>query len=130
EKESRARMDLAAVVNFAEIVSRAGSGTDPSTEAFLEALETGEHGPGFGSVDKASADAVQVLTAHAASGQEFDTVVIAGATEGNFPSLTRPEPMFDLAALDGPIGRSERNRVRLQDERRLFNMVTARARRR
>jgi RecB family exonuclease len=38
--------------------------------------------------------------------------------------------MFDLAALEGPISQSERNRLRLQDERRLFDVVASRARRR
>ena len=55
---------------------------------------------------------------------------LSGAVEGNFPSLSRPEPMFDLAVLDGPISQSERNRARYEDERRLFRMVLGRARRR
>jgi RecB family exonuclease len=71
-----------------------------------------------------------VLTAHAAAGQEFDTVVVVGAVEGDFPSLARPEPMFDLGTLERRISRSERNRARLEDERRLFGMVLERARRR
>jgi RecB family exonuclease len=73
---------------------------------------------------------VRVLTAHGAAGQEFDTVVVAGAVEGNFPSLSRPEPMFDLAVLDRSVSQSERNRLRLEDERRLFGVVRTRARRR
>src|SRR5204862_5435499 len=75
-------------------------------------------------------DAVHVITAHGTAGLEFDTVIVAGTTEGNFPSLSRPEPMFDLAALDRLISQSERNRLRLEDERRLFRMVVDRARRR
>src|SRR5207237_215197 len=46
------------------------------------------------------------------------------------PSLTRPEPMFDLAVLDRTLTRSELVRFRLADERRLFRMVAGRARRR
>ena len=61
-------------------------------------------------------------------GTELDTVIVAGAVEGNFPSLSRPEPMFDLAALERPISQSERNRARLEDERRLFRMMLGRAR--
>ena len=38
--------------------------------------------------------------------------------------------MFDLAVLDGAMGRSERVRHRLEDERRLFGVVVGRARRR
>ena len=61
---------------------------------------------------------------------EFDTVLVAGAVEGNFPSLSRPEPMFDLAVLDRPDrSESERDRARLEDERRLFDVVLGRARR-
>ena len=45
-------------------------------------------------------------------------------------SLSRPEPMFDLTVLERPISQSERNRLRLQDERRLFEVVRTRARRR
>jgi RecB family exonuclease len=73
---------------------------------------------------------VQVLTAHGIAGMEFDTVVVVGAVEGDFPSLVRPEPMFDLAALEGELTRSERMRERLADERRLFVSVLGRARRR
>jgi RecB family exonuclease len=61
---------------------------------------------------------------------EFDSVVVVGAVEGDFPSLTRPEPMFDLAVLEGDTSRSGRMRDRLADERRLFASVLARARRR
>ena len=75
-----------------------------------------------------ASEAVRVLTAHGAVGTELDTVIVAGAVEGNFPSLSRPEPMFDLAALERPISQSERNRARLEDERRLFRMMLGRAR--
>ena len=71
-----------------------------------------------------------MLTAHATAGREFDTVIVLDALEGDFPSLSRPEPMFDLGALDGVVARSEINRRRLADERRLFAMVRSRARRR
>ena len=75
-------------------------------------------------------DAVHVLTAHGAAGREFHTVVVVGTVEGNFPSLSRPEPMFDLEALDRLVSQSDRNRARLEDERRLFRMVLGRARER
>ena len=73
---------------------------------------------------------MQVLTAHGTVGREFDTVLVSGVTEGNFPSLSRPEPMFDLAVLERAVTNAERNRERLDDERRLFDMVLARAKRR
>ncbi len=122
--------DLDTVVTFANVVAEASEQGDSGVEAFLEALDAGEHGPGWTAREQAEGDAVQVLTAHGTVGQDFDTVLVAGATEGNFPSLSRPEPMFDLAALQRVRSRSEQVRERLEDERRLFRMVVGRARRR
>jgi superfamily I DNA/RNA helicase len=130
ERSSGARREIDVVVGLSGVVAEAGESPDPSTEAFVRALDAGEHGPGYRGLDPASADAVRVLTAHGAVGTELDTVVVAGAVEGNFPSLSRPEPMFDLAALERPISQSERNRARLEDERRLFRMMLGRARNR
>ena len=122
--------ELDTVVTFANVVAEASEQGDAGVEAFLEALNAGEHGPGWIARESAEGDAVQVLTAHGTVGQEFDTVLVAGTTEGNFPSLSRPEPMFDLAALQRVRSRSEQVRERLEDERRLFRMVVGRARRR
>jgi superfamily I DNA/RNA helicase/RecB family exonuclease len=131
ERSSQGQRDLDAVLAFSEAVGRAGERADASVHAFLELLEGGREGPGLADVPgERSVDAVRVLTAHATAGLEFDSVLVVGATEGNFPSLARPEPMFDLAALEGPISQSERNRLRLADERRLFHVVATRARRR
>ena len=121
--------ELDTAVTFANVVAEASEQGDAGVQAFLEALDAGEHGPGWSAREVGRADAVQVLTAHGASGLEFDTVLVAGATEGNFPSLSRPEPMFDLAALQRIRSRSEQVRERLEDERRLFRMVLGRARR-
>jgi superfamily I DNA/RNA helicase/RecB family exonuclease len=123
-----ARSDLQAVLALADATERAGAGPDGSTAAFLDELEAGEEGPG-GAVDE-HGSGVHVLTAHACAGREFDSVFVVGAVEGNFPSVSRPEPMFDLAVLRGPIPQYERNRSRLEEERRLFRLVEARARRR
>ena len=125
---SEARRRLDAVVTFANVVSEAGAGGDTSVTAFLESLDAGEHGPGWTPREAGGADAVQVLTAHGAAGLEFHTVCVSGAVEGDFPSLARPEPMFDLATLERIATRSERVRDRLQDERRLFQMVLGTAR--
>jgi hypothetical protein len=119
---------LDTVVTFSDLVSEAADTGDASVAGFLEALDAGEHGPGWAAREAGGADAVQVLTAHGAAGLEFDTVIVAGAIEGNFPSLSRPEPMFDLTALERIASRSERLRDRLADERRLFRMVLGRAR--
>ena len=122
--------DLDAVLAFSRLVARAGVSSDPSVEAFLGLTEVSEGAPALAAQREGGRDVVEVLTAHAAAGLEFDTVIVVGAVEGDFPSLARPEPMFDLAALDGARSRSEVNRARLADERRLFNMAIGRARRR
>jgi superfamily I DNA/RNA helicase len=122
------RRELDSVVAFSSAVAEAGSAADPSVEAFLASVDAGERGPGFSAWERRDADAVQVLTAHGAAGREFHTVIVAGTVEGNFPSLSRPEPMFDLDALDRLVSQSDRNRARLEDERRLFRMVLGRAR--
>ncbi len=124
-----ARRELDTVVTFANLVAETDGGADKSVAAFLESLDAGEHGPGHSAWERGRPDAVHVLTAHGAMGHEFDAVVVAGVTEGNFPSLSRSEPMFDLAVLDRPITNAERNRERLEDERRLFDAVIERARR-
>lgn len=125
-----ARRELDTVVTFADAVSEADDGADKSVQAFLESLDAGEHGPGHSAWERSRPDAVRVLTAHGAVGREFEAVLVAGVTEGNFPSVHRPEPMFDLAVLDRVITNAERNRERLAEERRLFDTVIARARRR
>jgi len=124
------RRELDSLVAFSTAVAEAGSAADPSVEAFLASLDAGDRGPGFSAWERRETDTVQVLTAHAAAGREFDTVIVVGTVESNFPSLSRPEPMFDLDALDRPVSQSDRNRARLEDERRLFRMVLGRARRR
>ena len=130
ERDHHALVDLDAVVELSNAVAAAGATADPSTEAFLLSLDASEGAPSLASAAEADHDEVYVLTAHAAAGREFDTVIVLDALEGDFPSLSRPEPMFDLGALDGVIARSEINRRRLADERRLFAMVRSRARRR
>jgi RecB family exonuclease len=125
----RGRSDMEAIRSLADAVERVSQQDDPSVARFLELMDRGE-GPGFGAVDAEDADAVRVLTAHGAAGREFDTVVVAGVLEGNFPSLSRPEPMFDLDALERVTTQAQRNRHRLEDERRLFRVAVSRARRR
>ncbi len=130
EIDHHALVDLEAVVELSNAVASAGTAPDPSTEAFLLSLGATEGAPILAAGDDGSHDEVHVLTAHAVAGREFDAVFVLDALEGDFPSLSRPEPMFDLATLDDAIARSEINRRRLADERRLFGMVRSRARRR
>jgi superfamily I DNA/RNA helicase/RecB family exonuclease len=130
QASEESRRDLDAVVAFGAAVARAGERADATTAAFLEWLEAGEEGPGADFLAGWEPEGVRVLTAHGSVGLEFDSVFVAGVVEGDFPSLTRPEPMFDLAILDRRITQSERNRLRLEDERRLFRTVVGRAGRR
>jgi superfamily I DNA/RNA helicase len=130
DAEPLARGDLDAVVALGRAVEDAGNSAEPSIEAFLGQVAAREGAPELAGEGEVRRDAVRVLTAHGAAGLEFDTVVVVGAVEGNFPSLSRPEPMFDLAALGGRRSRSEANRARLADERRLFGLVLDRAVRR
>lgn len=125
--DDRAERDLDALVAFARAVEEAG---DRPVREFLEEIGLGREGPGAARAGARASEAVNVLTAHATAGREFDTVLLVGAVEGNFPSLSRPEPMFDLEALRRRRSRSERNRERVADERRLFDTVLTRARRR
>ncbi|GIU99859.1 MAG: DNA helicase [Actinomycetota bacterium] len=130
EHDPVARADLEEVVALARAIELAGSSEDPSIPTFLEALAAREGAPELAAPSETEPDAVAVLTAHGAAGLEFDTVIVAGAVEGNFPSLARPEPLFDLEAPGRPRPRAELNRERLAEERRLFRLVLSRARRR
>jgi DNA helicase-2/ATP-dependent DNA helicase PcrA len=81
----------------------------PALDEFLAhaALEAGEHQAAAG------ADALQLMTVHAAKGLEFHTVVISGLEEGLFPhENSRDQP-------DG-----------IEEERRLMYVALTRARRR
>ncbi|HEU4353992.1 MAG TPA: ATP-dependent DNA helicase, partial [Actinomycetota bacterium] len=130
ETDPEARADLDAVVALARAVEDAGNSADTSIEPFLAGISAREGGPELAGQGEDADDAVHVLTAHGVAGLEFDTVFVVGAVEGNFPSLSRPEPMFDLTTLDAGGTRSQINRARLADERRLFGLVLDRATRR
>jgi superfamily I DNA/RNA helicase/RecB family exonuclease len=131
DASARGRRDLDAVLLLAHAIAAAAERGDPSLAGFLDFLGSEEEGPGHLGVDTDErAEAVRVLTAHGSVGREFDTVVVAGCLEGDFPSLARREPMFDISVLERRIPQAERNRLRLEDERRLFRVVVSRARRR
>ncbi len=108
EKDGESRIEnLNELTNAA--AAFASESDDPSLTAFLAhaALEAGEHEAG------ASADAVQLMTVHAAKGLEFHTVFITGLEEGLFPHEN---------ALNEAGG--------LEEERRLMYVAITRARRR
>jgi len=130
ETSEQARAETASVRALIDAAAVWAAGPDPSVAAFVASLGAREGAPEPAGASGDARDVVHVLTAHATSGMEFDTVIVAGAEEGNFPSLRRPEPMFDLGALERSPARSDLNRERIADERRLFDVVLSRARRR
>ena len=83
------------------------------------------------------ADGVQLLTAHAAKGLEWDVVIVAGVQEGSWPdvrsrgSLLGSQQLVDVLAAvgdDGEVGRAQSVAARLAEERRLFYVAVTRAR--
>ena len=79
-----------------------------------------------------SADAVAVLSAHAAKGLEWDVVCLAGVSEGSWPVLrTRPSLLGTEEVLDAAAGLPAAvldSSAGLQEERRLFYVAATRAR--
>lgn len=79
-------------------------------------------------------EAVDVLTAHAAVGREWDTVIVAGVQEGSWPSFSATGTLFGQEELtdyldDGIIPGTPVSHVaeRLRAERRLFDVACSRA---
>ncbi len=103
-------------------------------DAFLDLVE-GQRIPRDPSAGTArSADAVGVLSAHAAKGLEWDVVCLVGVSEGSWPvirakaSLLGADEVLDAAA-GMPVAVFDGSAA-LQEERRLFYVAATRARRR
>ncbi|MDR0481305.1 MAG: ATP-binding domain-containing protein, partial [Gallionellaceae bacterium] len=108
QREAQERLEnLNELINAATLFVHENE--DDSLSAFLThaALEAGEHQAG------ADADALHLMTVHAAKGLEFHTVFITGLEEGLFPHQ-------NSANTDGG----------LDEERRLMYVAITRARRR
>ncbi|MEP6560031.1 MAG: ATP-dependent DNA helicase, partial [Nakamurella sp.] len=79
-----------------------------------------------------SADAVAVLSAHAAKGLEWDVVCLAGVAEGIWPLLrTKPSLLGTDEVLDAAAGippTANDGSMAIQEERRLFYVAVTRAR--
>lgn len=101
-------------------------------EAFLDFVD-GQRIPGDPSAAVVrSADAVAILSAHAAKGLEWDVVCLAGVTEGSWPvvrsraSLLGRDEVLDAAA-GLPVAVFDASAA-VQEERRLFYVAATRAR--
>lgn len=133
--------DLDAVMALFDAAARFATrlpGAGP--EVFLDYVE-GQQIPADSLAPTAQlGEAVRIMTAHSAKGQEWDLVAIAGVQEGVWPdlrlrgSLLGSELLVDYAAgrtagdADDPYGVVDRVSAQLDEERRLFYMAASRAR--
>ncbi|MFW9197601.1 PD-(D/E)XK nuclease family protein [Corynebacterium striatum] len=108
-----------------------------SLEAFLRHIEEQELPTGVRDRRTTIPQAVEVITAHGAVGREWDTVVIAGAQEGTWPSLGETGSVFGQEGLIDLLDKGiapgtpvSHVASRLREERRLFHVATTRHRRR
>ena len=103
-------------------------------DAFITHIEEQELPTGVRDRRLVVPDAVNIVTAHATSGQEWHTVIICGVQEDSWPSLSETGTLFGQEELvdlidDGIAPGTTIARVteQLREERRLFHMATSRA---
>ena len=136
---ARADRDLDAVVALFEAVARFVDRLPGAGAAeFLEQIE-GQDVPSDTLAERApDGEAVALVTAAAAVGQEWDVVVVAGVQEGQWPdlrlrtSLLGGQQLADLVDGRGGPGAGSvmaQRRAVLDDELRLFHVAVSRARR-
>ena len=100
---------------------------DPSIPAFLQALELIiEAGDDSQSNEiDSNVDAVNILTAHAAKGLEYEVVFIVNAVAGRFPGADRKDPLpIPDELLKEKLSSED---FHIQEERRLFYVAATRA---
>ncbi|AZG48581.1 ATP-dependent helicase [Gordonia insulae] len=120
-----------AVANFADTLPAAGPA---GFVRYISALQI----PRDSRVAGSAADAVTVLSAHAAAGREWDVVAVAGVLDGLWPSLRSRGSVLGTGQLvdllDGmdpdALDTVARTTSALADERRLLLVACTRARRR
>ena len=131
-EESWATRALDAISAFADTIYRfAERRPDASIQDYLETLEAVDFAPDpWIPPEERRPDAVRVISAHRTQGLEFEAVLIPGCLEGEFPSLSRGDPLVSIERLVDLRSPSERLRARAAEERALFRMAVSRARRR
>jgi superfamily I DNA/RNA helicase/RecB family exonuclease len=124
--------DLDALAALGEVLSNFVERRPDATLAdYLDTLEAAEFGADpWTPPEERHPHAVRVLSAHQAHGMEFDSVIVLGCLEGEFPSLGAMERLVDLDRVLAPASPVERLRRRLAEERALFRLAISRARRR
>lgn len=102
---------------------------DPHVGAFLEfvavQLESGDEGD-LGTLMPMDADAVQIMTMHAAKGLEFSHVFLPGLVHLRFPSIARRDAFELPRALIKEHSEDSRN-LHIEEERRLMYVALTRA---
>ncbi|MDK4286707.1 ATP-dependent DNA helicase [Corynebacterium pseudodiphtheriticum] len=108
---------------------------DASVETFVQHIVEQELPTGVRERRGSRTDSVEIVSAHGTIGREWDTVVVSGVQEGNWPDLSETGSLFgqeDLVDfLDDGIAPDEyvsHATDRLGEERRLFRVATSRAR--
>jgi len=132
ESDGDAQRDLDALYAFANVVARFAErqGGGATVLEYLDALEEAEFGADpFVLPEERSPDAVRVVTAHRAHGEEFAVAFVVGCIEGQFPQLSSSRPLVDLDDLTGPRSPMDRYRERFREERALFRLAISRGRR-
>jgi superfamily I DNA/RNA helicase len=124
--------DLDALAALGEVLSNFVERRPDATLAdYLDTLDGAEFGADpWTPPEERHPHAVRILSAHQAHGMEFDSVIVVGCLEGEFPSLGAIERLVDLDRLVAPASPVERLRRRLAEERALFRLAVSRARRR
>jgi superfamily I DNA/RNA helicase/RecB family exonuclease len=127
----RANRDLDSLYAFGNSLSRFRERRPWSLLAeYLDALEQADFGPEpFVPPEDRLPDAVRILSAHRAHGEEFELAFVVGCLEGEFPSLSAPRPLVSVDDLDAPRTARERFEERFREERALFRLALSRGRR-